>query len=122
MIIPLVFISVLLLLLYTSRGSIVNANAMDDWIMFHHDLTHTGSSTSLAPVINNTQWSYTTGSGGVESSFAIFGGKVYLSSIDRNVYCLDAVTGARVRAPRIGTTQQAVEAFLPLLLPVERYM
>ena len=65
----------------------------DDWPMSHHDLTHTGYSTSTAPETNKTLWSYATGTA-VASSPAVAGGVVYVGSFDNNVYALDARTGA----------------------------
>ena len=65
------------------------------WPMFHHDLTHTGSSTSTAPKTNQTLWNYTT-DGGVSSSPAVVEGKVFVGSNDQNFYALDAVTGTQV--------------------------
>jgi len=65
---------------------------IDWWPMFHHDLSHTGYSTSKAPNTNNTIWSYTTGDD-VFSSPAVVHGKVYVGSGDHNVYCLNASTG-----------------------------
>jgi outer membrane protein assembly factor BamB len=66
---------------------------IDWWPMFHHDLNHTGYSTSTPPKTNKTLWTYTT-DGGVYSSPAVAGGYVYVGS-DR-VYCLNATTGASV--------------------------
>jgi outer membrane protein assembly factor BamB len=63
--------------------------------MFHHDLTHTGISTSTAPSTNHTIWGYTLG-GSVFSSPAVVGGLVYVGSEDNNVYCLNASTGTQV--------------------------
>jgi parallel beta-helix repeat protein len=65
------------------------------WPMFHHDLTHTGYSDSPAPNTEQIRWSYTTGDS-VWSSPAVADGKVYVGSNDKNVYCLDALTGARI--------------------------
>jgi outer membrane protein assembly factor BamB len=65
---------------------------VDWWPMFHHDLSHTGYSTSTAPDTNNVLWRYTTGYF-VSSSPAVADGKVYVGSLDGNVYCLDATTG-----------------------------
>jgi outer membrane protein assembly factor BamB len=71
----------------------------DDWPMFHHDLQHSGYSTSTAPNTNQTLWS--SPSGGIVFSPAIADGKLYLSiwegaldyvTIGR-VYCFDAATG-----------------------------
>ena len=60
-------------------------SSVDWWPMFHHDLNHTGYSTSKAPKDNNTLWSYTT-SGGVQSSPAVSDGRVYVGSYDSKVY------------------------------------
>ena len=65
------------------------------WPMFHHDLTHTGYSTSAGSTTNNTLWTYTTGAQVISSS-AVVGGFVYVGSLDDNVYCLDAANGSFV--------------------------
>jgi hypothetical protein len=67
--------------------------AVDWWPSFHHDLRHTGYSTSKAPDDNHTLWSYQTG-GWVRSSPAVTDGKVYVGSLDGKVYAFDALTGA----------------------------
>jgi len=70
--------------------------AVDWWPSFHHDLRHTGYSTSEAPDDNHTLWSYHTG-GNVESSPAVADGKVYVGSeysgFCGRVYAFDALTG-----------------------------
>ena len=76
-------------------GSQSTVDPTDWWPMFHHDLTHTGSSTSTAPTTNQTLWNYTTGSW-VGSSPAVVGGIVYVGSGDQNVYALNAATGAQI--------------------------
>jgi len=70
-------------------------SSVDWWPMFHHDLNHTGYSTSKAPKTNQTLWSYTTG-GNVRSSPAVADGKVYVGSRDSKVYCLNASTGSLI--------------------------
>ena len=67
---------------------------VDWWPMFHHDLNHTGTSTSTGPTTNNTLWTYTTG-GIVFSSPAVVGGLVYVGG-GGNVYCLNAANGVLV--------------------------
>jgi outer membrane protein assembly factor BamB len=62
---------------------------VDEWSMFHQDLSHTGYSTSAAPNTNNTIWGSTIG-GHVFSSPAVVGGMVYVGSDDGKVYCLNA--------------------------------
>jgi outer membrane protein assembly factor BamB len=56
--------------------------------MFHHDLSHSGYSTSTTPKTNQTLWNYTTGSA-VFSSPAVADGMVFIGSYDRNVYALN---------------------------------
>jgi len=68
---------------------------VDWWPMFHHDLNHTGYSTSTAPNTNNTIWTYTTGDA-VASSPAVVDGRVYAGSNDNKSYCLDASTGTHI--------------------------
>jgi outer membrane protein assembly factor BamB len=65
----------------------------NEWPMFHNTLMRTGHSGSIAPNINNTIWSYTTG-GNVHSSPAIISDRVYVGSRDNKTYCLNATTGA----------------------------
>ena len=71
------------------------SGGIDWWPMFHHDLNHTGYSTSKAPSDNRTLWSYTTG-GQVLSSPAVVDGRVYVGSWDNKVYCLNASTGSLI--------------------------
>jgi parallel beta-helix repeat protein len=71
------------------------ARARDWWPMFHHDLKHTGHSTSTAPNNNQILWSYTTGDV-VFSSPAVADGKVFVGSWDNKVYALDENTGSLI--------------------------
>jgi len=68
------------------------ATDTDWWPMFHHDLTHTGYSTSPAPTTNQTLWNYTTGYY-VYSSPAVADGTVFVGSCDYKVYALNAASG-----------------------------
>jgi len=70
-------------------------SSVDWWPMFHHDLTHTGYSTSTAPTTNQTPWNYRTGSW-VASSPAVVDDVIYVGSGDNNVYALNATTGRKV--------------------------
>jgi outer membrane protein assembly factor BamB len=72
----------------------------DWWPMFLHDLQHSGYSTSDAPDTNNVLWSYIIGA--IYSSPAIVDGRVYIGSNDRNVYCLDALTGGYIWSFKTG--------------------
>jgi len=72
------------------------SGSVDWWPMFHHDLNHTGYSTSKAPKTNQTLWTYTTGRKIWSSSPAVADGKVYVGSDDGKVYCLNASTGTLI--------------------------
>ena len=72
------------------------SGSVDWWPMFHHDLNHTGYSTSKAPKTNQTLWTYTTGAIIAQSSPAVADGIVYIGSEDHNVYALNATTGALI--------------------------
>jgi outer membrane protein assembly factor BamB len=83
-------------LILTSSVQPVAANAVVDWwSMFHHDLSHTGYSTSTAPNTNHTIWIYTAGDF-AGSSPAVADGKVYIGTYPDKVYCLDALTGVHI--------------------------
>ena len=78
----------------------MGALGYDEWVMFHHDLAHTGYSTSGAPHTNNTHWANMSGVGIcpfdslVMSSPAAVNGKVYIGGQwSYDVYCYDAYTG-----------------------------
>ena len=71
---------------------VTNTVDTDWWPMFHHDLHHSGFSTSPAPTTNFTLWTYTTNDQ-IVSSPAVVDGKVYVGSKDNNVYCFNAATG-----------------------------
>jgi outer membrane protein assembly factor BamB len=79
----------------SSLGETIQAAGADWWPMFHHDVNHTGTSTSTGPITNNTLWTYTTGNA-VYSSPAIVDGFVYVGSYDKKVYCLSASNGTLV--------------------------
>lgn len=86
-----IMLALLFMGMLTLALSVQPVAAVDWWPMFHHDLSHTGCSTSTAPNTNNILWSCTTG-GVVSSSPAVTDGKVYVGG-GFNVYCLDALTG-----------------------------
>ena len=56
-----------------------------EWVMFRHDLQHTGTGLTSGPITNYTLWSYATGRY-VYSSPCIVDGKVYVGSGDNYVY------------------------------------
>ena len=76
--------------------SIVNAEqTSDSWPMFHHDLAHTGYSTSSPPNLNVTLWKYQTAAG-IFSSPTIEAGVVYFGSEDKVIYAINSDTGVQV--------------------------
>jgi outer membrane protein assembly factor BamB len=77
---------------HVGSGFSVVQSTVDWWPMFHHDLVHTGYSTSTAPDTNQTAWTHTTGAM-VSSSPAVADGVVFVGSWDHNVYALNASTG-----------------------------
>jgi len=60
----------------------------------HHDIGHSGYSTSTTPETYNIKWisSY----GFAISSPAVANGKVYIGNHNGNVYCLNADTGMKI--------------------------
>jgi len=66
----------------------------DWWPMFHHDLTHSGYSSSLAPSTCHVVWIYQTEIL-ILSSPVVADGKVYIGS-NHTYYCLNASTGAKI--------------------------
>jgi outer membrane protein assembly factor BamB len=69
--------------------------ATDWWSMFHHDPSHTGYSSAVAPSTNNVLWLFYTGAE-VSGSPTLVNDKVYVGSLDKKLYCLNATTGAEI--------------------------
>ena len=92
-------VSLALVLLFLISAFPVNiysrAAPVDDWPMFHHDLTHTGYSTTPAPTTNQILWNYRTGNQ-VRSSPVVANGIVYVGSNVGNFYALNATTGTLI--------------------------
>ncbi|MGD0451535.1 MAG: PQQ-binding-like beta-propeller repeat protein [Candidatus Bathyarchaeia archaeon] len=67
-----------------------NANsASDDWPMFQHDLSHTGYSTSAAPLTNQSLWSFAAFDSGSMSPASVANGIVYVGG-NTNLYAINA--------------------------------
>jgi len=79
-------------LVLNQNNATSSVSTTDWWPMFHHDLSHSGYSTSTAPDTNNTLWNISTG-GGVFYP-VVANGRVYAGSWNHNVYCLNADSGA----------------------------
>ena len=78
-----------------AEASVADSSNVDWWPMFHHDLGHTGYSTSTGPATNQTLWTFTTG-GAVTTSPAVVDGKVYFGSDDGSIYAVNASSGALI--------------------------
>ena len=70
------------------------SSSSDNWPMFHHDLTHSGYSTSTTTATFSTLlWNYTTNNV-VSASPTIVDDRVYIGSDGGIAYCLNAVDGS----------------------------
>ena len=68
-----------------------------DWTpTFHHDLAHTGYTTSTGPLTNQSLWIFPTSNSIEYCSPAVVDGVVYVGSQDSNFYALDAANGSRI--------------------------
>jgi outer membrane protein assembly factor BamB len=66
----------------------------DDWPTFHHDLQHTGYSTSTyAPQTSNILFKFKTNDNTNKLDPIIVDGRVYFGSADNHIYCANATTG-----------------------------
>ena len=75
-----------------SNASIIDED-VDWWPMFHHDLNHSGYSTSTGPETNNILWAYKTEDSIWMPSPAIVDNRVYFGGSSKNFYCIDSDTG-----------------------------
>lgn len=106
----LIFASILtsMLLLSTQMSpngsvyAIESAEYSYDWPMLHHDPNRTGYTLSTAPNTNTTLWIYTISAGVWTTSPAVADGRLYIGCEDRNVYCLNATTGAYIWSYKTG--------------------
>lgn len=71
-----------------------NRDSTDWWPMFHHDIAHTGFSTTQAPSTNHVAWIFQTDMI-VFSCPVVVDGKVYFGS-NHKYYCLNAETGETI--------------------------
>jgi len=68
----------------------------DEWPMFLHDKNHSGYTTSYGPDTDNILWTSTVNDSITWSSPTISNGRVFIGSIDNNVYCFDEYTGCKI--------------------------
>ena len=77
-----------------NQSSDSNGNP-NSWLMFHSDLSHTGNSTSTAPITGAPLWRYPTGNQ-IISSPAVATGILYIGLTNGNVSALNAANGAYI--------------------------
>lgn len=93
-----VFITFLVLYQFTDvifglTEDIASVPQEDNWVMFRHDMGHSGTTDTGGPAAEGTpKWTFTTGAA-IHSSPAVIDGTVYIGSRDGNVYALDEETG-----------------------------
>ena len=72
------------------------SSSSDDWMMFRHDLSHSGSTTAESSTgYPRLLWAFQTMQA-VWSSPAVVDGRVLVGCKDRNVYCLNCSNGASI--------------------------
>ena len=87
-----------------SLVSPVFASSSDYWPMFHHDLAHTGSSTTTPTATSPTLlWNYTTNMV-VWASPTVVDDRVYIGSDGGVAYCLNASDGSKIWNYTLPTT------------------
>jgi outer membrane protein assembly factor BamB len=90
-----VILSAVLVVSFCAASTALRANAAssgDDWPMFHHDLAHTGYSTSSALTTPVVLWTAPKGYGG---SPVVADGYVYILDLG-NLYCINGSNGHQV--------------------------
>jgi outer membrane protein assembly factor BamB len=82
-----------------------------DWsTTFHHDLAHTGHSTSAGPLTNQTLWSYLTQNDMEYPSPAVVDGVSYFGSNDWRVHAVNASTGSKIWSFLTGSSMYSSSA------------
>ena len=71
----------------------INQSLDAPWPMWRQNPAHTGVVDGSGPKKLAVKWKFGTGAP-VDSSPSVVGGRVYIGSRDRNLYCLDAQTGS----------------------------
>lgn len=104
-----VFVSFLLLLVaFLVSPAVVGAsNSGDDWRMYRHDPSHTAHTTGGAPTYGYPIWAFET-EGAITSSPAVFENKVYIASLDGNLYAIDAKDGSEIWSRSIGKRRHII--------------
>ena len=105
MIKPKWILTIIVCLILIQADYMVTASATnsDEWTMFHHDLNHSGYTTSSDQAnLAKPLWNYSTGAP-VVSSPAVVDGCVFVGSKDGQIYCLNSSNGQRIWSfPTVG--------------------
>ncbi len=92
----LLLICALITVILSGSVSSAQGASPDDWTMFRHDTSHSGTTLSATQVaFPKLLWNFKTGAA-VVSSAAVAEGLVFFGSRDYNIYCLDASNGQLV--------------------------
>ncbi|MEM4713056.1 MAG: PQQ-binding-like beta-propeller repeat protein [Candidatus Bathyarchaeia archaeon] len=102
------FMAIIFIRLVVSSGG----GSTDWWLMFRHDISHTGYSTELAPTRKDTApaWVHLTG-GAVYSSPAVANGIVFVGSSDGKLYAFDFEGGPKWKTVFLGGPLHSSPAF-----------
>jgi outer membrane protein assembly factor BamB len=94
----LILISLALLLVFSSQFSNHELSSRDNWRLYRHDAANIGSSSGPAPISSDFQWNYTLESDATYSPNIplVVDGRIYVSSNDYKLYCIDGSTGKEV--------------------------
>ena len=75
-------------------GAIYTLPVKADWTMFRGDLNRTGVASGTAVVAVSSLWNFS--SGDIQASPVVANGIVYIVSLDKNLYALNATTGVKL--------------------------
>jgi hypothetical protein len=95
LIIALFFLILVQTGIFSAASANVAGSSINEWIMFRHDLSHSGDTTGDSANSVKQLWNYSTNAA-VWSSPAVANGVVVVGCKDCNIYCLNASSGERI--------------------------
>ena len=78
-----------------ASGTLYCIGSTQEWSMWRGNTNKPGVASAGPSDLSTPSWKYQT-NGAITSSAAISGGKVYIGSQDKNLYCLDAYNGTKI--------------------------
>src|SRR5450759_5099867 len=76
------------------------------WTVYHHDDGHTGTDSSLPPVVSvTTGWVSPVLDGEVYAEPLVYGGVVFTATLNNTVYAINQVTGLTIWSKNLGVPQ-----------------